>query len=961
MVNRGRALVGMALLALLASASTVALAATDPLLNEFVFNHTGTDTSEYVEVAGDPETDYSSFAVLQIEGDGTGAGAVDSVHTVGTTNADGYWTPGLLSNVFENGTVSLLLVEGFTGAAGDDLDTDDDGTLDSTPWSRIVDAVAVSDGGADDHTYGDVTLDQGYDGDPFTVGGASRIPDATDTNTTADWTRNDFDGAGLPGFTGTLDPGEARNTPDAENSAEPGGGGGGEFGACGDPATAIHDVQGDAATSPVSGTTVVVEGVVVGDFQNNDQPDDGDLNGFHLQEEDTDADADAATSEGMFIFAPGADDVAVGDLVRLQGGVTEFETSGGASSMTQVTGLSDLEICGTAALPIPATVELPVTSRDDFERYEGMRAVFPQDLVISEYFNYDRFGEVVLALPLDGQDRPYTPTAVVEPGDPANALQEAIALRRITLDDGLSVQNPAVTRHPAGGEFTLDHRFRGGDTISGVLGVIDDTFGLYRIQPTSGALHGETNPRPAVPADVGGDLTVSSFNVLNYFLTIDGGQNNCGPAQNVECRGADTPEELTRQRAKILAALSAIDADVFGLIEMENTTGVEPLADIVAGLNDLSGTGTYDYIDTGTIGTDAIRVGIIYKPATVTPVGEPAILDSTVDPRFVDTLSRPVLAQTFADEAGAMVTVAVNHLKSKGSACTGVGDPDTGDGQGNCNQTRVRAAQALVDWLAGDPTGGGDSDALIIGDLNSYDKEDPIDTVRAGPDDSQGTADDYTDLIAEHEGELAYSFVFDGQFGYLDHALASATLTPQVTGATVWHINADEPDLLDYDTTFKSPTQAALYAPDAYRSSDHDPVIVGLDLDAAPAAPVCDAASANPSLLTVPSHVFVPITIRGVEDPDGGPVQITVDAIFQDEAVNARGSGNTAPDGRGVGTGTAHVRAERVAGGNGRVYHISFTASGDGGSCAGTVQVGVPGQGGQVIDDGPQFDSTVVP
>ena len=150
--------------------------------------------------------------------------------------------------------------------------------------------------------------------------------------------------------------------------------------------------------------------------------------------------------------------------------------------------------------------------------------------------------------------------------------------------------------------------------------------------------------------------------------------------------------------------------------------------------------------------------------------------------------------------------------------------------QGNCNETRRLAAEALADWLAGDPTGSNDPDVLIIGDLNAYDKEDPINALREGADDTLGNADDYTDLELTFEGELAYSYVFDGQFGYLDYALANQSLVPQVTGVTTWHLNADEPDLLDYDTTFKQDAQDALFEPNPYRASDHDPVIVGLDL-----------------------------------------------------------------------------------------------------------------------------------
>ncbi len=185
----------------------------------------------------------------------------------------------------------------------------------------------------------------------------------------------------------------------------------------------------------------------------------------------------------------------------------------------------------------------------------------------------------------------------------------------------------------------------------------------------------------------------------------------------------------------------------------------------------------YAYINTGTIGTDAIKVGLIYRPAVVTPVGDFKLLTSAVDPRFIDTKSRPSLAQTFMVNAtGAQFTVVVNHLKSKGSACDDVGDPDLGDGQGNCSQTRRAAAEALVDWLATDPTGSGDPDFIIMGDLNSYAQEDTIDEIKAGSDDTVGTNDDFTNLISHFHGAFAYSYTFDGQAGYLDHALANASM-----------------------------------------------------------------------------------------------------------------------------------------------------------------------------------------
>jgi predicted extracellular nuclease len=341
---------------------------------------------------------------------------------------------------------------------------------------------------------------------------------------------------------------------------------------------------------------------------------------------------------------------------------------------------------------------------------------------------------------------------------------------------------------------------------------------------------------------VGGTLRAGAMNTLNFFLTLDTtasdtGPGPCGGNANLDCRGADAdqPLEFDRQRDKLLQALAGLDGDIVGLNELENTPGVEPLLDptrgIVAGLNAMPGVGPYGAIDTGVIGTDAIRVGLIYRTDKVVPVGPFKILNSTVDSRFIDTRSRPVLAQTFEEIAtGARITVAVNHLKSKGSACADIDDPDAGDGQGNCNKTRENAAKALVDWLATDPTGSGDRDYLILGDLNSYAREDPITAVRSGPDDTLGTADDYTNLIAKYQGTYAHSYVFDGQAGYLDHALASPTMVGQVTGAADFHIDSDEPDVVDYDTSFKPPSQDALYEPNPYRASDHDPVVVGLDL-----------------------------------------------------------------------------------------------------------------------------------
>jgi uncharacterized protein len=820
-------------------------------INEFVFNHVSTDTHEYIEVFGEPNTNYSSYTLLQIEGDyyGTVTGVIDSVHHVGETDENGIWWTGYLYNVLENGTVTLLLVKDFDGELGNDIDTNDDGVIDTTYWSEIVDSVAVNDGGSADLTYGTPVLLAYYDGFPYTPGGASRIPDGFDTGSTSDWVRNDFDGAGLPGFTGSIQLGEAYNTPGELNmvyTPPPE--------ACGDPYTPIYDIQGDGMSTPLYGQEVATEGIVVGDFQEGKY-------GFFIQ--DPDGDGDESTSDGIFVYASSSiKDVSEGDHVRVRGTATEYY------ELTQIGSVSQVWLCATGLpLPDPVELSLPVESVDDFEPYEGMLVTFPQDLVISEYYNFGRYGEIVLT-----SERHMTPTALFEPGPDAIAAAEAYLLDRITLDDGSNVQNPDPAIHPNGLEFTLDNLFRGGDWVTNVTGVMDYGYNLYRIQPTQGADYTPINHRTAIPEIDEGDIKITSFNVYNYFTTLDNQGWICGPSGEMECRGADNAEELERQRAKILAALSIIDADVVGLMEVENDRpGPAPdyaVADLVAGLNDLIGAGTYDYIPTGSIGMDAIKVALIYKPANVTPVGEHAILDSTFNPLFLDDYNRPVLAQTFMDNlSGELFTVAVNHLKSKGSDCEAVGDPDLGDGAGNCNITRTNAAKVQVEWLASDPTGTGVDYFLIIGDLNSYDKEDPIDAIKAGLDEILGTDDDYFDMIYEILGEEAYSYVFDGQIGYLDYIMVSANLVDYVTDLAIWHINADEASLIDYDTTYKKAAQAAIYAPDAYRSSDHDPVIITLTFDYhLVAVDIKPAGCPNP--INVKDRGVLPVAILGTEGFD---------------------------------------------------------------------------------------------
>jgi uncharacterized protein len=569
----------------------------------------------------------------------------------------------------------------------------------------------------------------------------------------------------------------------------------------------IHDVQGTTDTSPKLGQTVTVEGVVVGDFQGA-----GQFSGYYVQEEDSDADTNPATSEGIFVFSSVG--VNTGDIVRVTGRVSEFS---GLTELTPVSGGVSVRGTNAGASVTPTPVTLPVSAVGDLERYEGMSAVFSQTLTVTEVFTLARFGEVVLS----GTGRLYVPTSQTTPGAAANALAAQNARSRILLDDGLNTQNPAFVGYPQGG-LSASNTLRVGDTLPTLSGVVDFRFDEYRVQPTAPVNFTHTNPRPAAPDAVGGNLRIASFNVLNFF-NGDGAGGGFPTA-----RGANTPFEFQRQRQKEVNALSTMNADIVGLMEMENDAGPNSaVADLVAGLNDKLGAGTYAYIDTGVLGTDEIKVALIYKPGSVTPVGTWKALTAAQDPRFDTTRNRPSLAQTFQDNAtGRKLTVDVNHLKSKGSVCDG--DPDTGDGSGNCNVTRTQAAAALVDWLKTDPTGSGDPDFLLIGDMNSYTFESPIQTFVDGG---------LTNLVRKYDGLEGYSYVFDGESGYLDHALATKSLEAQVSGVGHWHINADEPIALDYNVEFKSAAQVdSFYSPEAFRASDHDPVLIGVALAPAPTA-----------------------------------------------------------------------------------------------------------------------------
>ncbi|MBQ4859755.1 ExeM/NucH family extracellular endonuclease [Pseudoalteromonas sp. MMG007] len=567
---------------------------------------------------------------------------------------------------------------------------------------------------------------------------------------------------------------------------------------CGADKTLISAVQGAGDASPLVDTMVEIEGIVTADFQGEDG-----LDGFFITSLAADVDSDPVTSEGLFVYSTDTD-VDVGNYVRVQGTVDEYFDS------TQLADVTQIAICGTGEVASATTVSLPLESQADLEAYEGMLVSLDQTLVVTDNYGLGRYGEVELAT-----ERLYQGTQVALPGDAANAVEAANLTKKILLDDGSTAQNSELSAYPAAG-LSAENTLRTGDTVNAVTGVIAYSFSTYRIHPTVTPQFIATNAREDAPEQSEeADLRIASFNVLNYFN--GDGQGGDFPTS----RGADSEEEFVRQEAKIVSAISAMQADVVGLMEIENDGFGEfsAIASLVNALNEADTANNYAYVDfnVSQIGTDAITTALIYRADKVEEVGTAAI---TTDYPF-DYSNRAPIAQSFKSlSTDEVFTVSVAHLKSKGS-CGDDNNDDLGDGQGCWNEIRTEAATAFSSWLDGKPTGVDDEDIILVGDMNAYAMEDPIRKF-----DEKG----YKNIVAELDGNtLGYSYSFSGRAGSLDHALASESLLSKVVAATDWHINADEPIVLDYNVEFKSDgQQSTLYAEGPYRASDHDPVIIDI-------------------------------------------------------------------------------------------------------------------------------------
>ena len=557
-------------------------------------------------------------------------------------------------------------------------------------------------------------------------------------------------------------------------------------------ASLIASIQGSGAQSESIGLEVEVTGVVTATFFDRDE-----LGGFFVQSlGQTDGASDA-----IFVAAIVAD-LQVGQSVELSGVVAEID---GMTSLKPHTGkVLDIEAIEGDAAIVPVTLP-PLDQGVDWETLEGMVVKAPYPMFVVDTYDLARRGRIVLA-----SEMQRVPTDASQPDrDGFRQAERAIRANRITLDDGVTAQNRFPIPLVPGLGSGLD-TIRFGSKVTELTGIVTESNGDYYVIPTKD-LKLESPPRPKRPTLGDSNLVVASFNVLNFFTTLDNGSNGA--------RGADNEAELQRQREKIVAAILELDADVIGLMELENSLAAEQ--DLVEALNQrigseaYSGCGLPPGFAESPGGGDKIRVGILYRRDRVECTQPITLID---DDAFY--IARTPLVQEFRRSDGEeRFSLIVNHFKSKGARDAKGKDLDQKDGQAAYNETRMRQAKAVASHVDG-MVQAGQSNVLVIGDLNAYRFEDPIDALRdAG----------LVDLMETKCNEsFPYTFVYYGQAGSLDQSFATSSLADEVTAVATWHINAAEPRFLDYNTEYNP---KSLYRPDPFRSSDHDPVLIGIQLD----------------------------------------------------------------------------------------------------------------------------------
>ena len=640
----------------------------------------------------------------------------------------------------------------------------------------------------------------------------------------------------------------AAPTPNALPDSSDDGDDDGDDGETPEGVTPIADIQGTGDASPIQGKTVTTRGVVTAAYP------EGGLNGYYIQTPGTGgADrADGAASDGIFVYSPDTvADTNIDDHVEVTGTVSEHY--GQTQISVSASGLKTVDEPAEAVKPVEDAFPAGDEKR---ESLEGMLLQPSESLTVADNYNTNTYGEVVLAT---GEGTLDQPTDVHRPGTPeAKALEAENLDREVVLDDGATVNFLKADKDIPLPYLNKEDPVRVGAqanfTSPVVLGFDHEK---WRFQPTT-RLTGDnaeavqptsfTDTRTETPEAVGGQVSLASFNVLNYFTTTGDQLSGCQYYDDREgnpitvrggcdARGAANVESLERQETKIVTAINKLDASVVSLMEIENSAAFgkdrdDALATLVKRLNEAAGSEKWDFVDSPAAvpsDEDVIRTALIYQPAEVAPQNESTILDD----QDAFSNAREPLSQAFAPKDGTgeiekdetFVTIS-NHFKSKGSG-SGPGNEDSGDGQGASNADRVKQAEALVGF-AGDQQEATNSDLVyLLGDFNSYTQEDPMQVFyEAG----------YKDIAAEKTDESTY--VYGSRTGSLDHVLAldasdeadgagtDATAFDSVTGADVWNINSVESLALEYSRF--NYNVADLFAPDQFRASDHDPVVVGL-------------------------------------------------------------------------------------------------------------------------------------
>ncbi|ADV25931.1 Endonuclease/exonuclease/phosphatase [Pseudoxanthomonas suwonensis 11-1] len=536
--------------------------------------------------------------------------------------------------------------------------------------------------------------------------------------------------------------------------------------------------RGEAPTGPLR-----VEGVVTGDFRAG-------LGGFYLQDA---GDSDPATPDALLVqagpelavppgFGPGMHCQASGELVELRAGADRLRALAAAS-------------IGPCRAAVPAEPVRVSALPSSWEPLEGMRVRIEAPLTVTGTHALERYGELTVSF----AGRQWQPSEIALPGTPEHArLAAANARQRLLLDDGSGQRDPQSI--PYLGEASTP---RVGSIVQGVEGILERRHGSWRIQVEQ-PLQLQAAGRPQPPR-VPGTLKVAAFNLENLFN--GDGRGGGFPTK----RGARTHAAMQAQLAKLVATVHGLDPDIAALMELEND-GYGPESSIAQLVDALNADGAqWRFVDAGHgPGGDTIRVGLIYRADRVVARGEPAVLEGGP----FGERSRVPLAQAFVRKGGKRdLVVVANHLKSKGcSEATGA-DADRGDGQGCWNALRTDSARRLHAWLKTHPVGSRAGRVVMLGDFNAYAMEDPLHWLR-----SEGG---WVDAFAAAGIERPWSYVYDGLSGRLDHALLSPSLVPALRGAAEWHVNADEPDDAGY---------AGRNEPGPWRSSDHDPLLLGFDL-----------------------------------------------------------------------------------------------------------------------------------